>query len=609
MRISSSTALRAAVTALVVASATLAPTPASAQGCFEHVSTRSYAPWDCSAAPFIDRVFRMQTISWNDHEYLFVDEGNEIKVFNIDNAQSPFIVTGSSFNVPNVGDSDYDMVSFSVCDDCRFGIANYKAATVLYDLGAGPTPIFGPYHENDQATQVKGGFTFKVGGQQYLVASGLGPFPCPGSDSGLYEFNGIDEAGNPRRQCLDGSDGPPQIANGIRVEGADPPVFYMADTFDRINIYRVRTSPTFGLDHLGNGGIERANMQRGSGIDFDEAAGLAAVASFGDLMIYDIGYGSGSPVSPVLLSTRDLTTLPPANAEALAYPDVHVATQYSSAPPQTFDISTPTSPAPLDQAFWDPSLPPNNLGGCVWGNHATFSDDGTAMYLSRYSALQVIDPADCAASVLPVDFTWAPTSPEIGQWAGFQITGVAAQDIERAEWSFGGFDCDGATTYTCTEPHFPGCDQAAFAYAAGGDKTVGLTVTTTGGVQQPLVLHTVTVQSSGSCGGGSCTYSISPTSRTFTSAGGTGSFSVTTQSGCSWTATENASWISFNTGSSGSGSGSVGYAVDPNVGVTRSAAITAGGRTHTVNQEAFSPLVFEDGFETGDTSAWSATAP
>ena len=38
--------------------------------------------------------------------------------------------------------------------------------------------------------------------------------------------------------------------NGLQVEGTNPPVFYMSDTFDRINIYRVRTSPTFGLDHL-----------------------------------------------------------------------------------------------------------------------------------------------------------------------------------------------------------------------------------------------------------------------------------------------------------------------------------------------------------------------
>ena len=37
-----------------------------------------------------------------------------------------------------------------------------------------PTPIFGAMYKNDEATQVKGGYTFKYGGQQYLVASSLG---------------------------------------------------------------------------------------------------------------------------------------------------------------------------------------------------------------------------------------------------------------------------------------------------------------------------------------------------------------------------------------------------------------------------------------------------
>jgi hypothetical protein len=593
---------------VALATATVFAAPLMAEECFEHVSTRNYTPWDCSATPGIDRVFRMQTITWKGHEYLFLDVGNEITIFNIDSAQNPVVVSGSSFNVPNVGDSDYDMVSFSVCDDCRYGIANFKAATVLFDLGTGLTPIFGSSTQNDQATVVRGGFTFKIDDQQYLVASSLGPYPCPGNNASLYEFNGIDEAGNPRRQCLDGSDGPPKIANGIRIKGTDPPIFYMADTFDRINIYRARTSPSLGLDHLGNGGIVRANMQRGSGIAFDEAAGLAAVASFGNLMVYDIGFTSGTPSGPILLATRDLASLPSANAVALKYPVVYVSSQFSSAPSHTFDISVPSNPVPLDQAFWDPTVPPNNLGSCVWNNHAVFSDDGTAMYLSRYSALQVIDPEACPGSVPSVDFTWVPTSPEIGQWAAFNITGVSANDIEQAVWTFGGTGCGGTTTYTCVEPSFPGCDVAAFQYASDGSKTVGLTVTTTGGVQQPQVQHALTVLNSGSCGG-TCTYSISPISRNFPSAGGSDSFSIVTQTGCSWSAFENVDWITITSGSSGIGSGAADYQVAANTGPIRTATIVVAGKTHTVSQAASPTLLFADGFESGDTSAWGVTVP
>ena len=59
----------------------------------------------------------------------------------------------------------------------------------------------------------------------------------------------------------------------------------------------------------------------------------------------------------------------------------------------------------------------------------------------------------------------------------------------------------------------------------------------------------------------SCTFTISPTSQSFSSSGGTGSVSVTTQSGCTWTATSNVSWITITSGSSGTGNGTVNYSV------------------------------------------------
>ena len=50
--------------------------------------------------------------------------------------------------------------------------------------------------------------------------------------------------------------------------------------------------------------------------------------------------------------------------------------------------------------------------------------------------------------------------------------------------------------------------------------------------------------------GGTCTYSINPTSASFASGGGTGSVTVTAGTGCSWTATSNASFITITSGSS-----------------------------------------------------------
>ena len=70
-----------------------------------------------------------------------------------------------------------------------------------------------------------------------------------------------------------------EIVNGISVDSTSPPVLYMSDRFDRFRIFQIHTSPTFGLDYVGNGGIERANMGRGYGVAIDETAGVMAVAN------------------------------------------------------------------------------------------------------------------------------------------------------------------------------------------------------------------------------------------------------------------------------------------------------------------------------------------
>ena len=90
---------------------------------------------------------------------------------------------------------------------------------------------------------------------------------------------------------------------------------------------------------------------------------------------------------------------------------------------------------------------------------------------------------------------------------------------------------------------------------------------------------------------GGCTYSLSPTSESFSASGGTGSVDVTTQSECDWTATSNASWITITSGSSGTGNGTVNYSVDANTGASRIGTITIAGKTFTVNQSAPAPSI------------------
>jgi C1A family cysteine protease len=86
-------------------------------------------------------------------------------------------------------------------------------------------------------------------------------------------------------------------------------------------------------------------------------------------------------------------------------------------------------------------------------------------------------------------------------------------------------------------------------------------------------------------GVGTCTYSISSTGQSFPSSGGTSDEIVTTQSGCSWTATSNDSWITITSGSSGTGSGTVSYSVSANAGsISRTGTMLIAGLTFTVSQ-------------------------
>jgi hypothetical protein len=109
--------------------------------------------------------------------------------------------------------------------------------------------------------------------------------------------------------------------------------------------------------------------------------------------------------------------------------------------------------------------------------------------------------------------------------------------------------------------------------AGSGNGTASYTAVSNAGVQRSGTItiagRTFTVsQRSG------CFYSISPTNADIVSTGGTGSIGVTASAGCPWTATGNNGWITVTGGSSGNGSGTIGYSVGTNAGATRNGTIT-----------------------------------
>jgi hypothetical protein len=82
-----------------------------------------------------------------------------------------------------------------------------------------------------------------------------------------------------------------------------------------------------------------------------------------------------------------------------------------------------------------------------------------------------------------------------------------------------------------------------------------------------------------------CTFSLSGSDQSFDATGATGSVSVNTSSGCAWSATSSASWLTVVGGASGTGTGVVMFQVAANsTGRARTASLSIGGQTFTVNQ-------------------------
>ena len=122
--------------------------------------------------------------------------------------------------------------------------------------------------------------------------------------------------------------------------------------------------------------------------------------------------------------------------------------------------------------------------------------------------------------------------------------------------------------------------------------------------------HTAATDVPTDCGG-TCTFSISPTSASSPATGGTGTVTVTATAGCSWSAVSNASFITVTSGTSGMGNGTVGYSVAANTLTTsRTGTLTIAGQTFTVTQAGTTgggtELIVNPGFESG-TAPWVAS--
>jgi hypothetical protein len=170
------------------------------------------------------------------------------------------------------------------------------------------------------------------------------------------------------------------------------------------------------------------------------------------------------------------------------------------------------------------------------------------------------------AAPLVCNYTVSPTTLSFGSGGGSR--NISITTASGCAWTV-----DNPSTWVSTG-----------ATSGTGSGTVSVTASANGPESRSVTLTVagkhVTVSESALA----CTFAVSPGSLAWTSAGGSASLSVTTETGCHWSATTTAtSWITLGM-TSGSGNATVNVTVPANTGTSRSATVTVAGKTLQATQ-------------------------
>lgn len=266
-----------------------------------------------------------------------------------------------------------------------------------------------------------------------------------------------------------------------------------------------------------------------------------------------------------------------------------VLTQAPSGSGPHIDSITPSSGAPGIQvriigSGFDP-VASNNI--VIFGNRQAVVKTASA----DRTTLDVIVPPDLAPGVVSVTVTVAAQTSNAVNFTVLSDP-TCTFSISPASQSFPASGGQGSVNVTASRSNcswsassnvawltitagIPGSGNGAVSYSVAANTGQSRTGTLT------IAGQTFTVTQEGTA----CTFSISPTSQSFTASGGNGSVAVTTQTGCVWLATSNAAWITITSGTSGQGNGAVDYSVAANSSTaSRTGTLTIAGQTFTVTQ-------------------------
>ena len=264
----------------------------------------------------------------------------------------------------------------------------------------------------------------------------------------------------------------------------------------------------------------------------------------------------------------------------------------------TFSVPCSTTVSPTTQAIAAggsaASIAVTTASGCAWtateslswvaitsgasgtGNGTvSYTVDANTLTTSRTGTLTVNGEAVTITQAGVCGFSVSPTTQAMA--AGGGAASVAVTTTSGCAW-------------TATEAL--GWITIASGASGTGNGTVSYTVaantlTTSRTGTLTAAGQAVTITQSGAC-----SFAVSPTTQAIAAGGDVASVSVTTASGCAWTATESLSWITITSGGSGTGNGTVSYSVSANTSaLSRTGTLIVGGQTITITQAPAAPGV------------------
>jgi len=311
------------------------------------------------------------------------------------------------------------------------------------------------------------------------------------------------------------------------LQGVDPSIFSVPCTV-----------PWTGPGEV-TGNIRRTNL----------AACPGAAVSYGNPFT-TIAFNSGTPPSEVLVSVVSSPLVPPGFPGAV----------------QRLYTITPTGgsgySATLRLHYLDSELNGNNESTLLlWRNDGTnwitqgATNRNTTDNWVEYAGVTQFSPWTFSSSNSGCTFSLNLASQNFVSDGGSGIVNVTSQS--GCDWTAVSND--------------PGFIDITSGNSGNGNGTVNYTVSPNFGPARSGTIsisgQTFTVNQDPGC-----SFSISPTSRTFSPAGVSDNIAVT--SSCDWTAVSNESWITINSGASGTGDGIIAYSVAANAGALRAGTIT-----------------------------------